>query len=324
MLIRQVKIMTELPNILFTYQFEKELIKEIQDKVNVIQGNEHDGSFLNKIDLDTIDGLVCNNPFNLLDVASMQNLKWIQLTSSGIDRLPSNISEGITVTNAKNPYSVPISEYVIGKILEVYKNSKYYYNNQDERIWGKNYSSLSLYRKKVGILGTGSIGAEVAKRLGAFGCDIYGFNTSGNHKKPFTQIQPITKLEKLLSLLDILIVAMPHTPHTENFLTAELFELMKNNSVLINVSRGAVINEEDLLIELEKGKFLGVVLDVFKEEPLPVENKLWGYPNVIVTPHISYMSEYRNELLFAEVKENIKRFIQNKELKNKVNIKDGY
>ena len=183
-------------------------------------------------------------------------------------------------------------------------------------------SLFELNGKRAGILGTGDIGIETAKRLKAFGVEVWGLNTTGRSVENFDRCLPGDKIDELLSECDIVIGLMPSTKSTQGLMNAEKFEIMKEGSVLVNAGRGSLVNLSDL--EKYADKFRGVVLDVFEEEPLPSENKLWEMDNVIITPHNSWVSERNEERLFENVYKNLKSFIETGKPEKRVEIKKGY
>ncbi|WP_432401971.1 phosphoglycerate dehydrogenase [Wukongibacter sp. M2B1] len=311
--------------VLFTYDYGEEKMKSISDL-----GYEiiyiHESQISNCEEIEDIEVLVCYNPFNNLDITKLKNLKWIQLSSIGIDQAPLKYikEKGIHLSNNKGGYSIPMGEWIVLKILEIYKNSKYFYRKQDIKEWKLSTDVFELYGKNVGFLGTGTIAKEAAKRLQGFGVNIYGLNTRGNMVEYFDRCFAIEDINKLLEISDIVVCTIPYTNSTHNLLNEEKMDRMKKGSVLINVSRGNIINEEDLVKKLRENKYLGVALDVFDNEPLPKNSQLWSFDNIYITPHNSWVSEMRNERRFENIYENMRRYISGEALINLVNINRGY
>ncbi|WP_432665817.1 phosphoglycerate dehydrogenase [Wukongibacter baidiensis] len=311
--------------VLFTYHYGEEKMKAVSDLgYEVIHIPEKEVS--NCDEIEDIEVLVCYTPFNSLDISKLNNLRWIQLSSIGSDQAPySYIKEkGIFLTNNKGGYSIPMGEWIVLKILEIYKNSKYFYNKQREKEWKLSTDVLEIYGKNVGFIGTGSIAKEGAKRLQGFGANIYGLNTKGSSVEYFDKCFAMEEIDELLSICDIVVCTIPYTKMTHNLLNKEKIDKMKDASVLINVSRGNIINEDDLITALKEGKFLGVALDVFDEEPLPKDNPLWSIDKVYITPHNSWVSEMRNERRFKNIYENMRRYINGEALINLIDLDRGY
>lgn len=270
--------------------------------------------------------LVCYNPFNTLDISKLPNLKWIQLTSVGIDQVPIDIlkKNSITLTNNKGGYSIPIGEWIVLKLLEMYKNSKAFYQKQSQKIWKIDTSLLELYGKTIGFIGTGSIASEAAKRLKGFGVDILGLNTRGTKTEYFDKCYSIDKINEIVKLSDAIVVSIPHTEKTHNLLNEEVFQEMKNGVYLVNIARGSIIDERAMINNLNNGKIKCAALDVFEKEPLDKNNPLWEIENVIITPHNSWVSEMRDDRRFNIIYDNLKRYLSNQTLKNIVDLNKGY
>ena len=311
--------------LLMTYNYGDEAFKEIEDmgyEISYISENE----ITEDMKFEEVEVLVCYNPFEKLDISSMKNLKWIQVSSIGVDQVPTKevLKRDIVVTNNRGGYSIPIGEFVVMRILEIMKNTKYFNSIQTNKRWRLTTDVLELYNKRVLILGTGTIGIEVAKRLKGFGVEIIGVNTNGKPVEFFDQTVSIRKLNDEVEKADILVLALPHTKDTDNILGEKILRSMKKDSSIINVSRGNLIDEVALVELLEEGYFRGVALDVFKEEPLSEESLLWELDRVYITPHNSWVSEKRNERRLELILQNLKRYVEKEELLNIVNIERGY
>ncbi|WP_318617957.1 NAD(P)-dependent oxidoreductase [Sporosarcina sp. YIM B06819] len=272
-----------------------------------------DERFPLEVDVSDIEAIVCNGLFLYNDIKKFENLKFIQLTSAGLDRVPLDYikDQGIKLFNAKGVYSVPMAEWVVLKILEIYKNSREFYEAQREHKWEKQRDLFELTNKTAAIIGFGDVGAEVAKRLKAFDVNIVGVGRSIKESQYVDEFYLIDQLYDVLKKSDIVILTLPLTKETTHLINVKKIATMKDKSVLINVSRGGVIDEMALKGALQKDKFLGVALDVFENEPLPWESPLWNYKRVIVTPHNSFVSDKVNEKLFRLTMQNLKENIGN-------------
>lgn len=311
--------------VLFTYDYGKEkmdLVRNLGYEVVYIYENQ----VTNAKEIEDIDVLVCYNPFETLDIKKLKKLKWIQLSSIGIDQAPIKYikEKEIILTNNKGGYSIPMGEWIVLKILELYKNSKSFYEKQKRKKWKIDTQLLELYEKTVGFIGTGTIAVEAAKRLQGFGVDIYGLNTSGRDIEYFNKCFSMNEIDEFLSVCDVVVLSIPYTEKTHHLMNSDKLDKMKDGSVLINISRGNIIDEKALIEKLAEDKFMGIALDVFEEEPLPRISPLWDFENVIITPHNSWISEMRNERRFYITYENLKKYINNEELVNVIDLNRGY
>ena len=310
---------------LFTYNYGREKIKDIEAfgyDINVVP--EHNLVYSEA--LAEVEALICYNPFKTLDIEKMKKLKWIQLSSIGIDQLPVEYvkNTSIIITNNKGGYSIPMGEWIVLKALELFKNSKRLYENQANKKWKIDTSIMELYGKTIGFIGTGTIAIEAAKRFQGFGVNILGVNTDGRDVEYFDRCYAMSKLDEMLRLCDVVVVTIPYTKDTHHLINDDRFKAMKAKAFLINVARGSIVDEISLVENLRNGKLAGAALDVYEEEPLNEDNELWNLNNVILTSHNSWVSERRNERRFKTICENMKRYVQGEELVNVVDLKKGY
>ncbi|MEA1974604.1 MAG: NAD(P)-dependent oxidoreductase [Bacillota bacterium] len=312
-------------DILLTYNYGAEKIEAITNLgYNVIL--EHEKDLLYSERYKDVEILICYNPFKTLDISKMKKLKWIQLSSIGIDQLPIDKlrDREIIVTNNQGGYSKPMGEWVVLSILEIIKNKKEIFSNQIDKKW-KMYSNLmELVNKKVLFLGTGTIAKESAKRLQGFECIIDGVNTSGKKNEHFNNIYKSEEIYSIISNYDVIISTLPKVKETFHFIDKKFLEQMKEDSILVNVSRGEIIDESELIIQLNKGKFIGVSLDVFENEPLMNTSKLWGFKRVYISSHNSWISEMKNERRYKIIYKNLVNYQEKKELINRVDFLRGY
>lgn len=267
------------------------------------------------IDVDEIEAVVCNGLFLYNDISKFKNLKFIQLTSAGFDRAPMDYikEHNITIKNARGVYSTPMAEWVVLKILEIYKNTRFFIKNQENKVWEKDRGLLELTGKVVTIVGCGSVGIEVAKRLKAFGCVVNGVGRHEVDSEYIDRFYNMECLDEALKESDVVVLSVALTEETKHLFDMGRFEVMKDQAVLVNVSRGAVVDEADLVEALSRGKFMGVALDVMENEPLGADSELWEYDRVLVTPHNSFVSDKVRDRLFDLMVENLSEFNVGKE-----------
>ena len=237
--------------------------------------------------------VICNGLFLYNDISLFNKLKIIQLTSVGYDRVPMDYAEEhhIKVFNAGDAYSIPMAEFAISGILQFYKQAPFFYKNKEEHQWEKHRNLRELYEKNVLIVGTGNVGCEIAKRLKAFGCTVTGLNRTEKQISDFDTILPLDKLNSVASAADIIILSIALTETTEHLINDDVFQQMKEDAVLVNISRGAIVDENALLSWLQKHPYAGAIIDVYEAEPLKSNSPLWDCSNAVITPHNSFVGE---------------------------------
>ncbi len=237
------------------------------------------------------EAVVCNGLFLHNPIEHFINLRLIQLASAGLDRVPMDYirAHGIELHNAACVYSVPMAEFAICGILQLYKQSRFFIKNQVQRKWEKHRSLLELSGKRVCILGCGDVGREIATRLCAFDCRITGVNRTVRKLPDFDEVLPLPELLDAAAVCDILICCIALTPETRGIVSKELFDCLPADATFVNVARGALVDEAALTTWLQSGGH--AALDVFEEEPLPESSPLWDMENVILSPHNSFVGE---------------------------------
>lgn len=305
----------------FTYDYGQEKLDKIRDlgyDVAVIK----ESTIENSAELNDADILVCYNPFSRIDLKPMTALKLIILSSMGVDQLPMPEvrDRNISITNNKGGYSKPIGEWVVMSLLNIYKDTKYFFRRQDDKIWHMNTGLVEVVGKQILFLGTGSVATEAAKRLQGFEAEIVGMNTDGRDMPYFDRCIPFDKMMSTVSKSHVVVCALPYKEAFYHLINDEFLGAMRDCGVLINVSRGKLLDEEALAAHLEEGKFMGVALDVFEHEPLAKTSPLWEFDRVYISPHNCWVSEMRNERRFENIYENLKRYAEGQALINEVKL----
>ena len=237
---------------------------------------------------------------DLLDAAP--DLRWIQALSSGVDFLDLEAIEahGVALTNAAGVHAEPIAEQVLGYLLTFERGIHTGIRQQQEGVWQR-YSGGEIRGKTLGVVGLGAIGSRAAEYAGAFGMTVVG-----TKRDPSTAPEPVDEvyapdgLFEVLGRSDYVLLSCPLTPETRGLVGRAELGAMKGDAVLVNVARGAVVDEDALVYALQQGGIRGAALDVFEEEPLPPESPLWDLPNVVVTPHMAGSTPHKFERI-AEV-----------------------
>ena len=264
-----------------------------------------------KLDFDVsdIEGVICNGLFVYNDIEQFRSLKYIQLTSAGFDRVPMDYikQHGIEIHNARGVYSVPMAEFALTGILQLVKQSRFFYENQKQHIWEKSRTLGELAGKTAVIVGAGNIGSEVAKRLKAFDVTVVGIDITTDQRPYFDKIELLKNLDEQLKAADIVVLTLPLTDDTKGMFDKSKFDLMKNSCIFVNIARGQLVVENDLIDALNNKKISGAVLDVFETEPLEKTSPLWDMDNVIITPHNSFVGQ-NNKRMFDVIISNLENY----------------
>lgn len=252
-----------------------------------------------------VEGVVCNGLFLSHPIGKFTNLRYIQLTSAGFDRVNMDYvkAHGIEIHNARGVYSIPMAEFALSSVLQLYKQAAFFRENQKRHLWEKHRGLLELAGKKVLIAGCGSVGNECTKRFKAFDCNITGVDLFPREDSLYSEILPLEKLDATLKTADIVVLTLPLTEQTRHLINDSRFSLLKDGAVLVNIARGAVVDTEALIKHIDR--LGGAVLDVFEEEPLIDNSPFWGKPNVILTPHNSFVGEGNGERLRENIIKNL-------------------
>ena len=252
-----------------------------------------------------VEGVICNGLFLSHPIEKFTNLKYIQLTSAGFDRVDMSYvkAHNIEIHNARGVYSIPMAEFAICGVLQQYKQAAFFRENQRNHLWEKHRGLLELAGKKVLIVGCGSVGNECAKRFKAFDCTITGVDLLPREDSLYIEMLPLDKLNNALKQADIVVLTLPLTEQTKYLIDNSKLSLMKDGATLVNIARGAIVNTDALLNHIDR--FTGVVLDVFEEEPLNENSPLWDKQNIILTPHNSFVGEGNGERLKEIIVENL-------------------
>ena len=247
------------------------------------------------------EAVVCNGLFLYNPIENFTNLRLIQLTSAGLDRVPLDYirTHGIELHNAAGVYSVPMAEFAVCGILQLYKQSRFFAENQAQHKWEKHRGLLEISGKRVCILGCGDVGREIAKRLRAFGCRITGVNRTVRVLLDFDEVLPLDKLAETAAACDILVCCIALTPETRGIVSEKIFGRLHDGAIFVNVARGALADEAALTKWLQNGG--RAVLDVFEEEPLPETSPLWEMENVLLTPHNSFVGEGNRDRMWERI-----------------------
>jgi D-2-hydroxyacid dehydrogenase (NADP+) len=255
-------------------------------------------------------------------------LKWFQTMSAGVDRFLDDKfrKSPVILTSVSGIHATPISEFVLGLMLMFAKQAPLAFQQKQQRQW-KSYLATELHSKTVGIVGLGHIGREIARLAKAFGMKVVATRRSAGISQRARYVDRLYtpgQLRLLLAESDFVVLSLPLTEETRRIIGEAELRNMKPTAYLINIARGSLVDEEALVRALEEKRIAGAGLDVFATEPLPAENPLWGFPNVIISPHIAGGMEEYVQRATAVFIENLRRYLAGKKLVNVVDKELGY
>jgi phosphoglycerate dehydrogenase-like enzyme len=256
-------------------------------------------------------------------------LKWIQMTFAGMESIVKDkdlVASPVKLTNASGIQAPAISEYVVTLMLAFNKHLPEFAQLKREKGW-QSITMVSIQGQTVGILGFGNIGKEIAKRSKALGMKVIAYD------RP-RKLQRARNVDKLVSgtrgiseifkSCDFVVSALPSTPETAGLIGEKQLKSMKPSAYLINISRGAVIDEPVLIKALKEKWIAGAGLDVFATEPLPKESELWNLPNTILSPHCCGRLDDTDSMVVDLFCVNLKKFMAGRRLINQVDKKAGF
>ena len=263
-----------------------------------------------------------------------KKLRWIHSPSAAVHQFiyPEFVNSEVILTNGRDVHGPVVAEHVIALIFALAKNLPAAVRFQQQHIWGQEIAWGPGHRPRelagatLGLIGLGSIGRAVAAHAAALGMNVIAARQHPENQTPESvrEVLPSSRLDELLARSDYVVLAAPVTQSTQKMIGRPQLATMKPDAYLINVSRGALIDESALIESLRGHKIAGAALDVFEKEPLPPDSPLWDIDNLLITPHTAGMSEKiweRQYLLFSE---NLRRYLSGQPLLAQVNKQFGY
>jgi glycerate dehydrogenase len=255
-------------------------------------------------------------PFSASDFDQLPNLKYIGVLATGYNIIDTEAAKahGIVVTNIPAYSTNSVAQMVFAHLLNITNSVQHYTDEARAGVWSKNpdfsYQNtqlLELHRKKIGIVGLGNIGRAVARIAIGFGMEVFAYTSKSHFQLP-PEIHKMS-LDELFSECDIITLHCPLTPKTKNLVNAERLKTMKPTAILINTSRGPVVNEQDLADALNNGTIYAAGMDVLSQEPPKADNPLLSARNCYITPHIAWATKDARIRLMEITIENIKAFL---------------
>jgi phosphoglycerate dehydrogenase-like enzyme len=277
-------------------------------------------------------------------LARANRLVWVQAVTASLEHymFPELEAHDCLLTNTRGLFGDVIADQVMGYVLCFARNLHTYVRQQIEHRYepaggesarvstssgpgavnAMDRATIFLPDAKMGIIGMGAIGCEVASRALAFGMSVRGvdrFPNRGRAPKKVESVERVDRLPELLNWCDFAVIAAPQTPETVGWFHAGTLANLRPSSYLINVGRGAIVVLDDLVAALRAGRLAGAALDVYETEPLPAQHPLWDFPNVVLTPHTAGYSPVISGRHLAALVENVRRFARRETLMNVVN-----
>ena len=259
------------------------------------------------------------------------NVRWIQSTSSGIgksvnsrgypERMPAT-----TITTASGVHAIPLAEFAAMGMLMHSRRALHMISEQREKRWER-FNGTDLHNRTVLIIGLGSVGSEIARVSKSLGMNVLGIRRNPELSAGNTSVDSVYKLDSLHDLLpkaEYLVLSAPETAETEGLIGPKEISLLKKGAVVINVGRGALIDELAMIEALNSGHLGGAYLDVFSKEPLPTNSPLWSLPNVLVNAHSASTSDKENSRIVDLFCENLMRYLNGEPLINVLDPIKGY
>lgn len=307
--------------------------------VDQLRGDFPQHTFLDAWDRDTLrrllpDAEVAFTPFVDRDVfPAAKRLRWVQSPAVGVGSLmfPELLASDVVITTARGIRARAIAEHILGVTIALARRLPTAIRAQVEHRWaqadieGSEIDVRTLQGQRMGIVGLGAIGSELVAIAAPFGFRITAIRRTVCPPPPGVDaVWPPERLHDLLAESDVVVIAAPHTPRTKRLIGPTEIDHIKKGALLVNVSRGKMIDDAAVVAALRDGRLGGAALDVFSEEPLPLSSPYWDMPNVIVTPHVSgALRDYWTPLV-ALFSDNLRRFDRGEPLHNVVDKVAGY
>jgi phosphoglycerate dehydrogenase-like enzyme len=251
-----------------------------------------------------------------------QRVEWVHLAGTGIDSFPRELFDGRTVTNARGASAVPISEFVLAAILAFEKHLPETWIHEPPEHW--NFAPLGwLYGRTLGLVGLGGIGVAVAERALPFGMQVRALRRRPE-PSPLAGVEVVGSLDELLPDADHVVLAAPATPRTRHLLNAETLQLVKPGVHVVNIARGALVDQDALRAALDDGRVAMATLDTVEPEPLPEGHWLYSHPKVRLSAHVSWASPSGMARTLEIFVENLRRYAAGEPVQHVVDADEGY
>ncbi len=259
-------------------------------------------------------------------IKAATQLDWVHTGTAGFDwvMVPEILERQIKVSRSAGVMNIPMAEFAFATILGHAKNLALLQQAQVQHQWSPPMHS-ELYNSTLAVIGAGAIGERLASIAIGFGMRLIGVQRNPRATAQFEAIYPPKELDHVLAQADYVVLACPLTPETRGMINRGRLKAMKPTAYLVNLARGGLIIDSDLLEALHQGTIAGACLDAFETEPLPPESPLWDAPNLLISPHCSYRSPMIRHRVVAEFSANLERYLAGQPLENTMKHADlGY
>lgn len=255
----------------------------------------------------------------------LSGVKWIHFLSAGIEKIWDMrfCKESVLMSKSSGVHPNTISEYVLGAILYFEKRFNHFVSQSNRHEWSRFWLG-ELSGKRLTVLGAGAIGKKIAERAKVFGMETIGVANSVRHIDYFDKIVTLADIKGELDRVDFLVCCLPLTDETNGLIDFAFLSELKEGTVLVDVSRGGVVQGDAVLKALEKNILKGAALDVFEEQPLPADSLLWGREDILVTPHVSGTTQHYMKGAISIFVQNYYALVEHGKLKTPVNVEMGY
>ncbi len=260
------------------------------------------------------------------DVVRQGRLQWIQSSAAGLDHclVPSVVASDIRVTSASGVLADQVAEHTLALVTALCRSLPVFFRAQQAKEFIRR-PTRDLTRSTVGIIGLGGVGRRLAEVLRVFKTRILATDWFPLDKPDYVEaLLPADQWRSILPELDVLFLAAPLTDWTRGMIDAEALALLRPGALLVNVARGPLVVESDLVAALESNHLAGAALDVTEQEPLPAGSRLWNLPNVIITPHVGGQTARRADNMTDFFCDNLRRYLSGQPLKNLVDKRLGF
>lgn len=243
------------------------------------------------------------------------NVRWVQTSSAGVGPMVRDLGlqdADLLVTTASGLHAQPLAEFAFAAILYHSKELARLQNEQLERSW-RRFSGRELAGATLAIIGPGRIGQEVARVARVFRMRVVALGRNSDPARTaalgMDRLYARSELPAMLGEADYLVLCAPHTPETDTIMDAAAFAAVKPGLGLVNIGRGALVDEDAMLAALRDGRIAFAALDVFRQEPLPPDSPFWSQPNVLINPHSASTVDTENAKLTARFIENLRAYL---------------
>ena len=251
-----------------------------------------------------------------------QRVEWVHLAGTGIDSFPRELFDGRTVTNARGASAIPISEFVLAAMLAFEKRLPETWIEQPPEHW--NFAQLGwLNTRTLGLVGLGGIGVAIAERALPFGMRVQALRRRPE-PSPIGGVEVVSSIEELLPEADHLVLAAPATHRTRRVINADTLQLVRPGVHLVNIARGALVDQDALREALDDGRVAMATLDTVDPEPLPEGHWMYSHPKVRLSAHVSWASPAGLDRTLEIFLDNLRRYAAGESLLHHVDADEGY